>query len=346
MLLDEHDHHQQYIHRCDEHDHHQQYIYRCAGRRRKYPDGTPYCEHESPSRWRGPCPSCGGFYDCERMNTNGSKTSDYTTAADMPGAKKVYIPSGVENFDLAIGGGLVRGSLILFGGVEGIGKTSLMLMVCDGIARKTGRPVLYASGEETKEALINTCQRLHIVNDKLILEGEQTNIFDIMRMCEKLSPFLTVLDSGQVITLDGDVGHSRSAEMEAVMQLLNRYCKKKKVCGVVINQMNTSLELKGGTGGRHACETVLRFYEYDGKQDGDPRTIFGRAALSKMDLDADGDPKNVRTLWTGKNRNGEMNKKVFFEMTNEGLLVGLKQKPPRTLHLVGDEGDDEDGGED
>lgn len=320
-------------------------IYKCSGANRLDGEGNPYCTHEAGEPWSGPCPGCGRFYDVIKVGSDGKQSSnDIKTAADMPGAKKEYIPTGVDAFDEAIGGGLVKGSVILFGGVEGIGKTRLTLMVFDGIARRTNRKVLYASGEQNTDALIATAHDLRIVNDDIILMGEANNIYDVMERCEETHPFLIGIDSLQAITLDGDVGGGRSgAENEAVLQLVNRYCKKHNTCAIAINQMNSALEMKGGTGHKHAVETVLRFYEFIGKQDGDPRELFGARAYREMDLDADGDPKNVRTLWTGKNRNGEMNKKVFFQMTKDGHLVGLKVKPPRShLQLVDDDDEDDE----
>lgn len=320
-------------------------IFRCAGSKRVV-DGEPLCTYESSTSWSGqPCPGCGSrFYDIIQLGgTGASSKQQFMTAADMPGAKKEYITTRVPSFDEAIGGGLVRGSMILFAGIEGIGKTTLTLMVCDGIARETGRPVLYASGEENTDALINTAHRVRITNDRVILMGEANDIHDVMARCEEVHPFLTVLDSLQAITLSGDVAGGRG-EGEAVLQILNRYCKKHNTCGIAINQMNAGLEMKGGTGHRHAAETLLRFYKFIGKQDGNPETLFGKRVYRELDCDEEGDPIHVRTLWTGKNRNGEADKKVFFLMTKDGQLEPLKVKPPKSpLQLVGKNDDsDED----
>lgn len=165
------------------------------------------CGYESP-KWMGKCPGCNSwnsFYE-EKLAKN-SVTSKYEkkkevtpkVLKDLEGKEVNRNSTGFEELDRVLGGGLVSGSLVLLGGEPGIGKSTLILQICDKI--KGEGKVLYVSGEESAEQIKIRADRLGIKNSDILFLGE-TDISLIEEAILKLTPKLVIIDSIQTMYAD------------------------------------------------------------------------------------------------------------------------------------------------
>ena len=151
------------------------------------------CGYES-AKWLGKCPACNewnSFVEEKIQKANdtvitvdGQKKSNKPMALnDVEGKESFRTPTGFEELDRVLGGGIVKGSLILVGGEPGIGKSTLILQICDKIPGE-GK-VLYVSGEESAEQIKLRADRLNIKNEEIMFLGEtdidviQTNILEM-----------------------------------------------------------------------------------------------------------------------------------------------------------------------
>lgn len=236
--------------------------------------------------------------------------------AAFTGKEVVYEKTGLAPFDEVIGGGLVAGSVILFGGRPGTGKSTLMMAIVDGITAR-GKTAMYVSGEQNEADVGMIAQRLKVQHaDKISIMGNANDIEEIMERVEKEEPFLTIYDSLQVITLDDVKGaEGSSSQGEAIANIITAHCKRTSTCAIIINHVTKLGEFKGSTSVTHLVDTVLTI-DYGHDIDDDNNIIEAT--------------KDVRILESEKNRNGESFKKTYFEMTSEGLKPVRKSK----LHLL------------
>jgi DNA repair protein RadA/Sms len=270
--------------------------------------------HRLPAGER--CPHCRQLFGNTLKRGKDNLAEQIGKLAAFTGKDVVYEKTGVDGFDEAVGGGLVAGSVILFGGARGAGKSSLMMAVADGVTAR-GKSVLYVSGEENAADVGKIANRLRVRHAADIgVMGNANDIAEIMERVEKEEPFLTIYDSLQVITLDEVKGSEGSASQgEAVANIITSHCKRTSTCAIIINHMTKLGEFKGSTEVEHLVDTLLTLdYSYDYDDDG-------------QIVEAS---KHVRMLMSDKNRNGESFKKAYFEMTAEGLKPVRKSK----LHLL------------
>ena len=162
------------------------------------------CGYES-AKWMGKCPACNSwntFFEqkIDKITEGGIKK---TKEKNEPKALNLYkgqatqrISTGFNEVDRVLGGGIVKGSLILLGGEPGIGKSTLILELCDKI--KENGKVLYVSGEESAEQIKLRADRLGINNDDILFLGE-TDIDVINDNIEELAPKLVIIDSIQTM---------------------------------------------------------------------------------------------------------------------------------------------------
>ena len=162
------------------------------------------CGYES-AKWLGKCPACNSwntFFEqkIEKISENGTKK---IREKIEPKALNTYkgqdvsrISTGFFELDRVLGGGLVKGSLVLLGGEPGIGKSTLILELCDKI--KGEGKVLYVSGEESAEQIKMRADRLLINNDNILFMGE-TDISIVKETIEEINPKLVIIDSIQTM---------------------------------------------------------------------------------------------------------------------------------------------------
>ena len=164
------------------------------------------CGYES-AKWLGKCPACNewnSFYEEKVVNTSNSSSGNKSNKTkvtprrldDIKGMEATRVGTGIAELDRVLGGGLVKGSLVLVGGEPGIGKSTLILELCDKINGE-GK-VLYVSGEESAEQVKIRADRLNIHNEDIMFLGE-TNIDVIQEAITEVNPKLVIIDSIQTM---------------------------------------------------------------------------------------------------------------------------------------------------
>ena len=258
------------------------------------------CGYES-AKWMGKCPACNSwntFFEqkIEKITENGIKT---VKERNMPKALNSYkgeevarTSTGFSELDRVLGGGIVKGSLILLGGEPGIGKSTLILQLCNKIHGE-GK-VLYVSGEESAEQIKLRADRLGIDNDDIMFLGE-TDISIINENIEELKPKLVIIDSIQTMYSDelSAAAGSVSQVREITAQIM-RMCKSKGITTIIIGHVTKDGTIAGPRVLEHMVDTVLylegeRYFSY-------------------------------RILRGVKNRFGSTNEIGMFEMKGEGLV--------------------------
>ena len=264
------------------------------------------CGNEFP-KWAGKCPACGAWNSIvERPaeeKRRGSSAAHRGGSAASFGPRKakpstelttaggLRFPTGMGELDRVLGGGAVKGSLVLVGGAPGIGKSTLMLQICAQLC-STG-DVLYVSGEESEHQLKMRAERLQVANPNLYVLSE-TNLADILDAVHDLQPSVLIIDSIQTMcndTLDtppGSIGQVKDCTM-ALMQL----AKGEGVTVFVIGHVNKEGSIAGPKVLEHMVDCVLYF-------EGDQHMSY-------------------RILRAAKNRFGATNEIGVFEMADRGL---------------------------
>ena len=189
------------------------------------------CGNETP-KWLGKCPACGAWNTIveQPAASEGRKKTiaDHSGAIRRPrplqeieAADELRFHTGMAELDRVLGGGAVKGSLVLVGGAPGIGKSTLMLQICDNLCRFAS--VLYVSGEESERQIKLRAQRLGIKGEGLSLYSE-TSLEDILGAVEAQRPDILIVDSIQTIyntdstSSPGSVAQVKECTM-ALMQL-------------------------------------------------------------------------------------------------------------------------------
>jgi len=191
-----------------------------------------------------------------------------------------------------LGGGLVKGSLVLVGGEPGIGKSTLILQLCDKV--KGEGKVLYVSGEESAEQIKLRADRLNIKNDDILFLGE-TDIDIIDQNIEELNPKLVIIDSMQ--TMYSEDISSAPGSVSQVREITNRImkiCKSRKITTIIIGHVTKDGNIAGPRVLEHMVDTVLY--------------IEGERYFS------------YRMIRGVKNRFGSTNEVGMFEMQEKGMV--------------------------
>lgn len=165
------------------------------------------CGYESP-KWLGKCPGCGKWNSLVEEAVTGRPAAEIrikpnskpTSLTDIPVTQMYRYSSGISEFDRVLGGGIVPGSIVLLGGDPGIGKSTLLLQVADQIGR-SGRRVLYLSGEESAGQIKLRAGRLGIENGAIFFLNDQ-NIDFLAGYLQELEPDLVIIDSIQTVYSD------------------------------------------------------------------------------------------------------------------------------------------------
>ncbi len=261
----------------------------------------------APGRWYGRCPKCGEFATVVEQArppaTPGLRSSAGASAPSRParrvsevvaGAPVRRMSTGIGEFDRVLGGGLVAGQVCLCSGPPGSGKSTLLLAVADSLARRTGRPVLYVSGEESVEQIGVRAHRIGAESPHLLLTDD-TDLGTVIGHVNAHSPdiALVIIDSVQTIAssdVDGRAG-GVTQTME-VAQVLTRVAKSTGIPMILIGQVTKDSTVAGPRALEHIVDTTLSL-------DGDKHTA-------------------LRVLRTVKNRFGSL-EVAAFEQTDGGL---------------------------
>ena len=190
------------------------------------------CGNEFP-RWSGQCSACGAWNTIVEEPVKKEEKRPAAGAAKGFAAKRpvplkevdvteeIRFDTGLGELDRVLGGGGVKGSLVLVGGAPGIGKSTLLLQICEHIGKE--HSILYVTGEESERQLKMRAQRLHVQSDNLLILSE-TNISDILEAVSETSPEILIIDSIQTLyspelnSAPGSVGQVKDCTM-TLMQL-------------------------------------------------------------------------------------------------------------------------------
>lgn len=259
------------------------------------------CGYES-AKWLGKCPACNewnSFYEEKISNTvssnnpsNRSKNAVPRKLKEVEGISEVRTSTGIGELDRVLGGGLVKGSLVLVGGEPGIGKSTLILQLCDKI--KGEGKVLYVSGEESAQQVKIRADRLGINNDDIMFLGE-TDIDAIQDAILSINPKLVIIDSIQTMySAEITSAAGTVSQVREITARIMRICKDNSITTIIIGHVTKDGNIAGPRVLEHMVDTVLylegeRYFSY-------------------------------RMLRSVKNRFGSTNELGMFEMKNEGMV--------------------------
>lgn len=236
------------------------------------------CGHES-SKWMGQCPGCrewNTFTEEIVQKTSGNKKTKLLIEAEpvklsaIETAETSRISSGMQELDRVLGGGIVAGSLVLVGGDPGIGKSTILLQVCNNLTDQK-KKVLYISGEESLQQIKMRASRIGKIGEEMLLLCE-TNLETVRGTIERIKPDVVVIDSIQtmyneeVSSAPGSVSQVRESTsvfmqiakgMEISIFIVGHVTKEGVVAGprVLEHMVDTVLYFEGD---RHASYRVLR----------------------------------------------------------------------------------------
>lgn len=262
------------------------------------------CGNETP-KWAGKCPACGAWNTIVEQEV-APKTRGNSRAAggrgvfhtvkalslkDLDISPEIRFSTGMGELDRVLGGGAVKGSLVLVGGAPGVGKSTLMLQICESLCRSNR--VLYVSGEESVRQLKLRAQRLGVSSGNLLVLSE-TGLENVLQSAADEEPDILIVDSIQTMyngALDsppGSVGQVKDCTM-SLMQL----AKSRDITVFVIGHVNKEGSIAGPKVLEHMVDCVLYF---EGEQH-----------------------STCRILRAAKNRFGATNEIGVFEMLDKGL---------------------------
>ncbi len=259
------------------------------------------CGNETP-KWMGRCTACGAFNSIEEhiekpmpagrasvapvgMSRKAQKLSEVSCDTEA------RFHTGMSELDRVLGGGAVVGSLVLVGGAPGIGKSTLLLQICDCLCRD--RKVLYVSGEESEKQLSMRAQRLHVSSDNLYVLSE-TRLSDILNAADSLEPDILIVDSIQTLyNEDNESSPGSVSQVKDCTMALMQLSKGQGITVFVVGHINKDGAIAGPKVLEHMVDCVLYF-------EGDPNTSY-------------------RLLRAAKNRFGSTNEIGVFEMCETGL---------------------------
>ena len=257
------------------------------------------CGNESP-KWLGKCPACNSwntFYEQKiEKYTETNKIEKKINNTPRPlnsyvGQEANRTSTGYLELDRVLGGGLVKGSLILLGGEPGIGKSTLILQLCEKVQGE-GK-VLYVSGEESAEQIKLRADRLEIKNQDLMFLGE-TDIDVIKDAISDMKPKLVIIDSIQTMYSDEITAAAGSvSQVREITSQIMRMCKSQQITTIIIGHVTKEGNIAGPRVLEHMVDTVLYL---------------------------EGERYNTyRILRAVKNRFGSTNEIGMFEMREEGM---------------------------
>ena len=259
------------------------------------------CGNETP-KWQGKCPSCGAWNTLQEhiekpaapgitrsspvgVSRKAQKLSELSSGDEM------RFSTGMGELDRVLGGGAVAGSLVLVGGAPGIGKSTLLLQICNSLC--AGRSVLYVSGEESERQLKLRAVRLGVSPDSLYIISE-TRLSDILSCVEEIKPDILIVDSIQTLyNEENDSSPGSVSQVKDCTMSMMQLSKAEGITVFVVGHINKDGAIAGPKVLEHMVDCVLYF-------EGDPNTSY-------------------RLLRAAKNRFGSTNEIGVFEMRDNGL---------------------------
>ena len=260
------------------------------------------CGNETP-KWQGKCPACGEWNTLQEYIEKPAAVGKRKSAAvgesrqaqklsSLDTDNEIRFSTGMGELDRVLGGGAVEGSLVLVGGAPGIGKSTLLLQICDCLC--AGNTVLYVSGEESERQLKMRALRLGVHAESLYVLSE-TRLSDILESIEIIKPDILIIDSIQTLyNEENDSSPGSISQVKDCTMALMQLSKSEGITVFVVGHINKDGAIAGPKVLEHMVDCVLYF-------EGDPNTSY-------------------RLLRSAKNRFGSTNEIGVFEMRDIGLV--------------------------
>jgi len=219
-----------------------------------------------------------------------SRKPQRITCVDTEG--EIRFSTGMGELDRVLGGGAVAGSLVLVGGAPGIGKSTLLLQICNSLC--CGRRVLYISGEESERQLKLRAQRLRVAPENLLILSE-TRLSDVVEAVEEVKPDILIVDSIQTLyNEENDSSPGSVSQVKDCTMTMMQLSKSQGITVFVVGHINKDGNIAGPKVLEHMVDCVLYF-------EGDTNSSY-------------------RLLRAAKNRFGSTNEIGVFEMMDAGLV--------------------------
>jgi len=259
------------------------------------------CGNETP-KWMGRCPACGAYNTMEEFiekptlpgKAKASPVGVSRVAQKLHSVStdnEIRFSTGMGELDRVLGGGAVAGPLVLVGGAPGIGKSTLLLQICNSMC--ADRKVLYVSGEESEKQIKLRAQRIGVTPQELYILSE-TRLSDILEAVESLKPDILIVDSIQTMYHEENESSPGSVSQvkDCTMSMMH-LSKSQGLTVFVVGHINKDGAIAGPKVLEHMVDCVLYF-------EGDPNSSY-------------------RLLRAAKNRFGSTNEIGVFEMADSGL---------------------------
>ena len=259
------------------------------------------CGYQS-AKWLGKCTCCNSWNTMEEETVISSKASGNNTVLssftstpkklkDISYESQIRYQTGMDELDRVLGGGLVKGSLVLVGGDPGIGKSTLLLQICGALSKEA--EILYTSGEESQQQIKLRAERLGITTDKVEIYSEN-NINSVSEYVLSKKPDILICDSVQTLyNPEISSAPGNIAQIREVTLTLMKIAKENNISVFLVGHVTKDGALAGPKVLEHMVDTVLYF---EGERD-----------------------RNYRILRAVKNRFGSTNEIGVFEMDSRGL---------------------------
>lgn len=261
------------------------------------------CGYESP-KWNGRCPNCGEWNTFEEVEAVPIKSSAAARSSarrsekvlplkevDLSDTSEVRYKTGLNELDRVLGGGLVKGSLVLLGGEPGIGKSTLLLQICEYLGAE--HTILYVSGEESARQIRLRAERLGVSGEGLYILAES----DAHAICDAVQtnkPDIVIIDSIQTMSISEiNSAPGSITQVRECTNLFMRLAKSEEIPFFIVGHVNKDGAIAGPKVMEHIVDAVLYF-------EGDRNLSY-------------------RILRAAKNRFGSTNEIGVFDMRDNGL---------------------------
>lgn len=251
------------------------------------------------SKWNGKCTSCGAWNTLEEtvpVTVGAGKAAPagafkYSRISEISYEDETRYDTGISELDRVLGGGLVKGSLVLIGGDPGIGKSTLLLQICGFMGRD--HTILYVSGEESERQIKLRAERLGVASENLFLASNNNCESIIKAVCEN-KPEIVIIDSIQTITSSALTSTAGSiVQVRECTGAFMRMAKSEEIPVFIVSHVNKDGGIAGPKIMEHIVDTVLYF-------EGEKQLAY-------------------RILRAIKNRFGSTNEIGVFRMDDDGL---------------------------
>ncbi len=284
------------------------------------------CGNEFP-KWMGKCTACGSwntiYEEKIKVSVKGNvapKDAVSLRLDEIDTTAEERLLTGFPELDRVLGGGLVKGSLVLVGGDPGIGKSTLLLQACGKMAPNS--TILYVSGEESQRQIKLRADRLSVNSSNIHILSE-TDMSSVFSAVDRISPDILIIDSVQTMYCEDVASSSGSvSQIKEVATTLMRVAKSRNISVFLVGHVTKEGAIAGPKVLEHIVDTVLYF-------EGERHQAY-------------------RIIRAVKNRFGSTNEIGVFEMGDEGLkeienpsqalLSGRPDNPPGTCIICAMEG--------